>query len=263
MVIDGKKIASEIIENLKKRGAPKKFLAAFLIGSDPASESFIKQKEKISKELEIDFRLYKFPESVSEVELKLKISDVSKDKSCGGLILQLPLPAGIRKENIISAIPPEKDVDALNGDIVLSPAVGVVEEILKATRYKIKETRAAVVGLGFLVGKPISEWLKGKCAEIYLLDIGSDFSVLKRADLVILGTGQAGLIKPEMLKDDALVIDFGYGTADGKVCGDFDVSGLQVTSYKLRDISHTPTPGGTGPILVAKLFENFFKLATL
>jgi 5,10-methylene-tetrahydrofolate dehydrogenase/methenyl tetrahydrofolate cyclohydrolase len=141
---------------------------------------------------------------------------------------------------------------------VLPPAVGVVEAVMKNTKYQIQNAACAVVGLGSLVGQPVSTWLKGKCREIYLLDKGSDLSLLKNADVVVCGAGVPGLVKPEMLKDNTLVIDFGYGLKDGKPSGDFNPSD---TRYEiLNTIYYTPTPGGTGPILVAKLFENFFLL---
>ena len=262
MVIDGKKIAEDIIGRLKKKGAPAKFMAAFLVGGDPASVSFLKRKEKMAKELGVDFRLYGFPGNMSQDDLRNEILKFAADENCGGIIVQLPLPSGINRDAVLAAVPAEKDVDTLRGNLVLPPAAGVVDEILKATSCKIQDKRAAVVGLGFLVGRPISEWLKGKCAELDCLDMGSDLNSptgeLKQADLVILGTGQAGLIKPEMLKDGALVIDFGYGMKDGKISGDLDV--LKIENCKLK-IDYTPTPGGTGPILVAKLFENFYNLA--
>ena len=255
MVIDGRKIASGIAEQLKKQEVPKVFLAAFIAGDNSASLSFLKQKENMANELKIDFRLYKFLEKISEKEFQKEILKSVADEKCGGIIVQLPLPTGIDRDTILLTIPAEKDVDALRGNLVLPPAAGVVEDILKATGYRIQEIKVAVVGLGFLVGKPVSEWLKGKCAELYCLDIGSDLSVLKQTDMVILGTGRAGLIKSEMLKDNALVIDFGYGNIGGKISGDFDSTNVPDSIY------YTPVPGGTGPILVAKLFENFFALA--
>ena len=113
------------------------------------------------------------------------------------------------------------------------------------------------MGLGALVGRPIALWLMGKCAHLDLLDKGSDLDVLTNADFVICGVGEAGLIKPANLKEGAGVIDFGYYYfKDGKLSGDLDT-----TSPDLERLSfYTPTPGGTGPILVAKLMENFYKL---
>lgn len=262
MIIDGRKIALGIIERLKKQSVPQVFLAAFFVGDDKNSESFLKQKEKIAKELGVDFRIYKFPENISENDLKEEILKIVSQKECCAAIIQLPLPSNINRQNILNAIPKEKDIDVLSdkslGGNILPPAVGVVEEILKTLNYKLETKKIAVVGLGYLVGQPISKWLKGKCAELYCLDIGSDLAVLKQADLVILGTGQMGLIKPDMVKNDALVIDFGYGMVNGKISGDFG-SELLVPGLESL-VSYTPTPGGTGPILVAKLFENFYKL---
>ena len=243
-------------------------LAVFLIGDDAASASFVKQKEKIAKEIGVDFRLYKFSESIGQDGLRKEILKIAKHKTCGGAIVQLPLPAHIDCQYVLNAISREKDIDVLGEralgafytgrNPVLPPAVGVVQEIVEncilSADWRIENYRVAVVGLGFLVGKPVSVWLKGKCAELYCLDIGSDLKILKQADLIILGTGQAGLIKSEMVKNDALVIDFGYGMSGDKISGDFNPMSVS------ESICYTPTPGGTGPILVAKLFENFFKL---
>jgi methylenetetrahydrofolate dehydrogenase (NADP+)/methenyltetrahydrofolate cyclohydrolase len=264
MVIDGRKIASEVLENLKKKEGPKRFLAVFLVGNDPGSESFIKQKEKIAKELGVDFRLYRFPENISQDELRKEISKVAEHKTCGGAIVQLPLPPHVNRQYVLNAVPREKDVDVLGEralgafyagrNPVLPTAVSVLEEILRDMNYEMKDKKVAVVGLGFLIGKPISEWLKKKCAELYLLDSRSDLGILKSADLVILGTGQAGLVKPEMVKNGAMVVDFGYSMVNGRVSGDFEAPSGET------NVVYTPTPGGTGPILVRKLFENFFKL---
>lgn len=234
-------------------------MAAFFVGNDKNSESFLRQKEKTAKELGIDFRVYKFPESISESSLKEKILKIVGQKECYGAIAQLPLPSHINRQDILNVIPLEKDVDVLSeksfGSKILPPAVGVVEEVLKTLNSKLEIKKIAVVGLGFLVGKPVSDWLKGKCAGLHLLDIGSDFSVLKDSDIVISGAGKAGLIKLEMLKENALVIDFGYSTdSEGKIRGDFEAPPGEWKVF------YTPTPGGTGPILVAKLFENFYSL---
>lgn len=254
MVIDGKKIAGEIITELEKRSVPKKFLAVVLIGDDAASASFVKQKELIACELKVDFRIEKLEADVSESVLIEKMKELGKDESCGGVVLQLPLPPHVDREKVIAAIPPGKDVDALRGEsVVMPPAVGVVEEILLTTHYSLSTKTAAVVGLGFLVGQPVAKWLKDKVGELITLDIGDDLTRLKSADVVILGIGKAGLIKPAMLKHSALVIDFGYSMGNSALRGDFDPEGAE-------NVTYTPTPGGTGPILVAGLFENFYAL---
>lgn len=273
-IIDGKKIGQEIIEELKKRPKPEKFMAAILVGDNPASANFIKQKEKTAKELGVDYRIYNLSPDLKNDDLRAEVGRIAAQKTCGGVIVQLPLPQHINKHYILNVIPREKDVDVLGEralgafytgrNPVSPPAVGVVEKILVSCHLSLVTLNVAVVGLGFLIGKPIAAWLMGKAKDIMLLDKFSDLSVIKNADVVILGTGQAGLIKPEMLKDGAGVIDFGYSitqiNADRKmvISGDFDSSSLSTQNPSLA--FYTPTPGGTGPILVAKLFENFYEL---
>lgn len=270
--IDGREIAQKIIDDLKNRKTSGKILAAVQSGSDAASTSFLAQKEKAAKELGVDFRLYKFPAELSQDDLRKEVGKISALSRVGGVIVQLPLPKNVDAQYVLNAIPREKDVDVLGEralgafytgrNKILSPAAGVVEELLQTTNYELQTKKVAVVGLGQLVGKPIAVWLMKKCKEIYLLDKDSDLNILKQADLVISGAGQAGLIKPEMLKENGSVIDFGYSTENGKISGDFYSS--NVSNFKFLDSSfYTPTPGGTGPILVAKLFENFYTLNNL
>lgn len=264
--ISGDEIAKKIIDELKSKPVPKKILAAVLVGKNETSINFIKQKEKVAKELGVDFRLYEFKEDLKNDDLRKEIGRVANQKPVGGIIVQLPLPKEINAHYILNAIPPEKDVDVLgeralgslyNGrSLILPPSVGVVEQIIKSYAINLKSRKVAVVGLGFLVGKPIAVWLMGKCSEIYLLDEGSNFEILKQADLVISAVGKKNLFSAENLKEDTVVIDFGYDVdKNGKMQGDFNAE-----FNKAKGINYTPTPGGTGPILVAKLFENFYKL---
>ncbi len=262
MIVDGKKIAEEIMENLKKREKPKRFLAAFLVGEDPASLKFIHQKKKIARELNIDFRVYAFPENIKQDGLRKKIVKVGKHKTCGGMIVQLPLPDHINRHYVLNAIPREKDLDVLgeralgafytNRNSISPPSVEVVKEIMKRKELDLKKNVITVLGLGFLIGKPIAAWLSGQCPNLILLDKGGDMGLLKKADIVICGTGSPRIIQSRVLKEKAFVIDFGYSLEKGNIVGDFDPENSEV--------DYTPTPGGTGPVLVAKLFENFFIL---
>lgn len=268
MIIDGEMIAGGILNELKIKPKPQKFLAVILVGQDTSSLSFLKQKEKIAESLGVDFRIYKFPNEIKQDPLRKEVLKIANHKTCGGVIVQLPLPEHINRHYILNVIPREKDVDVLSEralgafytgrNPVLPPAVGVVETILKTYNLQLTTLKTAVVGLGFLIGKPIATWLIGRCSEIYLLDIGSNLEILKQADLVITGVGKASLIKGVMLKHNTLVIDFGYSQKDGGISGDFDVESLVIS--RQSSVIYTPTPHGTGPILVAKLFENFFSL---
>jgi len=267
MPIDGRALAKKIIERLKAEPAPKKIFAAVLVGNDPASLNFLRQKEKTAKELGVDYRLYNFQADLKNDELRRRVGELALSKSVGGAIVQLPLPEHINKHYILNIIPKEKDVDVLgeralgafytDRNPVLPPAAGTVEEILRTHDFKLNEKTVAVVGLGLLVGKPIANWLSRKARTLYLLRQGSNFGVLREADLVISGTGSPGLIKPSELKPGAGVIDFGYfWGGEGKISGDLDMSDQALDKLGF----YTPTPGGTGPVLVAKLFENFYEL---
>lgn len=263
--IDGKEMAKNITDRLKGGPAPQKIFAAVLVGDNAASESFVGQKEKAARGLGMDFRIHRFPQASTNDFLREEIGKLANASRVGAIIVQLPLPTHCNPRYVLNAIPPQKDVDVLgeralgafyNGrSLVLPPAVAVCEELFAHEGVELQEKKVAVVGLGTLVGKPIALWLLKKAKEVYALDQMSDLALLKQADIVISGVGKAGLIKPEMLKQGAGVIDFGYSfDEEGKIRGDFDVDALYEDGW------YTPTPGGTGPILVAKLMENFYML---
>ena len=269
--LDGKKIAAAILGRLAPLPVPKKFFGAVLVGDDASSVSFLAQKEKIARQLGVDFRLYRFPVTVKNDELRREVGKIAEHKTCGGVIVQLPLPDHLNPHYILNAVPPEKDVDVLGEralgsfyvgrSAVLPPAVGVMEEIFAERRIVPAEHAVAIVGLGLLVGRPIANWIMRRAKQTILLRRTSDIGLLCHADIVVLGTGRAGLVSPDLLKEKVGVIDFGYGTIDGKYSGDFDVRTLADGGMRTRAGSwYTPTPGGTGPILVAKLFENFYRL---
>lgn len=192
-------------------------------------------------------------ELMSQDELVEDIRHWCMQPTVGGLTLELPLSAKYNREKVLNFIHKSKDVNCLNScaEAIMPPAVAAVKKIIKDIKYNLKDKTAAVVGYGILIGKPIAAWLGDKVKNLLVFDSKSDLCLLAKADLIITGVGKKGLIKPEMLKDSAGVIDFGFG-------GDFDASGEDVNKLSF----YTPTPGGTGPILTACLFENFYKLNT-
>lgn len=273
--VDGRQMAAEILEDLKKLPKPEKIFAAVLVGDDPRSISFLKQKEQVAKALGIDFRLYKLDPKLGNDGLRRAVRELVEKKSVGGAIVQLPLPEGVNPSYVLNAVPREKDVDVLgeralgafynNRNPVLPPAVATVKTILGKVSAKggsasggnvdLTKSVVAVVGLGKLVGKPVGLWLTGKCKELHLLGRNSDLAILSTCDVVVSGVGKAGIIRADMLKGGAGIIDFGYYYfPDGEVSGDFNSEDAEHLSF------YTPTPGGTGPILVAELFRNFYKL---
>ena len=257
MIINGLKIANEILAELKKLPKPDKKLVAILVNDDPASISFLKQKAKTAEHLGVDFQILNFPKDIRETQLISEIEALNNNQRIGGVIVQLPMPDRLDRAAVISAIVSKKDVDNLkNGNLVVAPAVAVVEEILSRLKFSLKGKKSAVVGRGLLVGEPVANWLKKHDTLVANLHTENfDENVLRKADLIVSGAGQPGLIKGGAVKKDSILIDFGTGFLDGKSKGDFDFE-----SCAKKALVITPTPGGTGPILVAKLFENFYKL---
>lgn len=266
--ISGLEISREIVESLKKVVKPSKAMAAVLVGDDPISANFVNEKKKIAEELGIEFRIIKFPGDLSNADLRIEVNKIAGDQSIGGVVVQLPLPKHVIRHEILKDIPASKDVDVLGSSAVahfyageegiLPPACAVVEDIVRRYGIDLAKSRVAVVGSGLLIGKPVSLWLMHKAKDILVLGHRSDLSqALRDADLVVSGVGKAKLITSGMLKAGASVIDFGYDYSGGKLVGDFDHSDEAVL---IGIKCYTPTPGGTGPILVAKLFENFYKL---
>ena len=272
MRIDGKKIAEKIISDLRKLPKPDKMLAAVLVGDNPQSLSFLKQKEKMAQVLGVPFHLYRFNESISEIDLTAEIKKIGDDPEIGGIIVQLPLSAHYDRDNILSAINPKKDIDAMTpegGKFVDPLPVAVIKDILSNQNLEISNLSVAVVGRGFLVGKPVMMWLDSIGKKYGLFHSKSDISEIRNFDLIITGVGKGGLINPEMLKGGAGIIDFGYDFVEiktgkekvwNKIRGDFDASSFEHSAFNIKTTWYTPTPGGTGPILVAEIFKNFYKL---
>lgn len=276
--IDGKKIAENIIGRLKDLGvSTDKRMAAVLVGDDKSSLSFLKIKERVARELGVVFDLYHLSSVITQDELEEKIRTLSNDEKVGGIIVQLPLPQRFNVDQVLSNINSAKDVDALtNGALVESPAVGTVKEILKEINWDWKDPPSPkasaghsknilVVGKGRLVGQPIIRWLRSspeQCRRITIADSKTtDLNkLLSEADLIISGVGKENLIDLNLLKDGAVAIDFGFPPDIQKLEIAAPQGGASLASETGGKIFYTPTPGGTGPILVAKLFENFFNV---
>lgn len=266
-IIDGPAIANELIMALRQKPIPKTFFAGILVGDNAASASYQAQKANVAATLGIDYRLYRFPDTITNDVLREKVRAIATHTTCGAVIVQLPLPAHLNRHYIMNVIPREKDPDVLSErslgafyagrNPVLPPAAATVEELLRRMQCEVREKTVAIVGMGFLVGRPVASWLMGKAKEIIIVQEGSDFSAIASADIVITGAGAPGCVEASMLKRGAGVIDFGYGkNAEGRVSGDFNPSGTDAAGVAF----YTPTPKGTGPVLIAKLFENFYRL---
>ncbi|HVV39424.1 MAG TPA: bifunctional 5,10-methylenetetrahydrofolate dehydrogenase/5,10-methenyltetrahydrofolate cyclohydrolase [Candidatus Paceibacterota bacterium] len=238
MILDGKKIAEDILAEIGDALRGKKL--GIVVGSqDPATESFVRIKTRIASRLGVE---------VVHGELSELV------QSCDGIIVQLPIE---NAEGLLARLPGDKDVDAMGpAPRVRPPVAGAVAEILMRHRVDVSGKKAVVVGAGRLVGQPCAALLRelGAGVSIVTSKKGS-LDELKTADIVVLGAGEPGLIKPEMLKEGVTLIDAGTSEAGGKLAGDADPVCAEVASI------FTPVPGGIGPIAVAMIFKNLLELS--
>ena len=255
MRIDGKKIAQNILFGLLRMPAPKRRMVAVLLGDNQASASFLRHKAAVAQSLGVAFELVSFLGREQQADIENAIRSFTADISVGGIVIQLPVPKKYDKDVFIRAIGAMKDVDNLSGVAsVLSPAVSTVESVLTSCGKRFADYAAVrIVGNGFLVGAPIARFCAANGIPHMIADIGTkDLEGFVRAgDLVITGVGKTGVVNPDWLTDGVAVIDFGYPP-------DFDQDSLARNKGRLA--FYTPTPFGTGPILIAQLFKNFYFL---
>ncbi len=255
MRIDGRKIAEGIYEGLKYLPIPQRRMIAVLVGGDKASASFLARKAAAAQSLGIGFEIVSFSGIELEEDIARSITLFAKDSLVGGIVLQLPVPAAYNRDVLIRAIGIVKDVDNLSGQAsVLPPAVLTVQAVLASCGKKIFDYNSIrIVGNGFLVGAPIARF----CGQIGIpYEIANSKtenleSFVRGGDLVIGGVGKASLLNADWLRGGAGAIDFGFPP-------DFSQELLAQNGGRLA--FYTPTPYGTGPILIAKLLENFYFL---
>lgn len=272
ILLDGRKVADEMLENLKKEVEDLKnknihpYIVVILVGKNPASLSYIKQKRKACEKTGIKWEQIDYEESVTTEELIKKIHELNERKDVHGILVQLPLPKNVYSPDVFKAIEPKKDVDGFTayniGKMFLStefehlppctPA-GVIE-LLDYYKIDLKGKDVTVVGASNIVGKPLSTMFLNRNAtvttcHIFTKDLKSHTI---NADIVAVGVGKQNLITADMVKDGVIIIDIGCNKKeDGRLCGDADFESI---SKKASYI--TPVPGGIGPMTVAYLMKN-------
>lgn len=269
-ILDGKKLAAEIkaqlkveVSDLKEKGIVPG-LAVVLVGNNPASLIYVKNKEKACQELGINSEVINFLETVSGKELIEKITELNNNKNIHGILVQLPLPKQIDALKITAAIDPQKDVDCfhpqnigklfLNNPLFLPCTPAGILELLKKNLIEILGQDITIVGRSNIVGKPLALMLINAGATVTICN--SKTRDLKAkcalADILISATGQAGLITADMIKQGAVVVDVGISrNADGKLQGDVDFEAVSEIASAI-----TPVPGGVGPMTIAMLMKN-------
>jgi methylenetetrahydrofolate dehydrogenase (NADP+)/methenyltetrahydrofolate cyclohydrolase len=264
-IINGKKIAENILKKLKtevSRAKSVPVLAVVLVGDDKPSATYIRNKEAAAKAVGIKFLLYKFPASISEEQLIGKIRGI-QNQALDGIIIQLPLPRKFDKKKVLNELKPQIDVDCLSwvslGKLVIAdnhlvpPSPGAVLEILKFHKINLTGKHVVLVGQGDLIGKPLTNILIHMPVTLTTCnkETRNLGKITREADILITGVGKKNLITGDMVKKGAVVIDAGVSFSDGKMYGDVDFASVSKKASLL-----TPTPGGVGPITVAKLLEN-------
>ena len=251
MIVDGRVIAEGVYARLPKKALK---LGIIVGEASPVIDSFVKIKQKAAERLGVELVREELPEGAATADAVAAV--IALAAKTDGIIVQLPLPKQIDVEEVLAAIPPEKDVDGISAAPMVRPPVAeAVKEILEFAYVDAKGKKAAVVGSGRLVGKPCASLLAELGASVRVLTHGDSLDALKDADIVILGAGETGLVKPEHLKKGVILIDAGTSETSGKIAGDAEASCADVASI------FTPVPGGVGPIAVAMIFKNLFVLA--
>ncbi len=271
MNIDGTTIANKVLGQVTEeiRNSGKELhLVAVVVGDDPGLKKFVELKKKAAESIGIQFSAYKFDgdaEKQKEVVATLKF--LADDPSVNGILIELSLPPGWDTQKILDLVPDAKDVDVLsslaqkdfynNTAKILPPAVGALKMVIDEHKVSLKGKRVAVFGQGMLVGKPIAHWLKQQGATVDRIDENTPnperYSL--NADVIISGVGKPGLIREDMVKDDAILIDYGFGKKGSKMLGDVN---FEAVSKKASLI--TPVPGGMGPLVIAAVLQNLVEL---
>ncbi len=273
VLIDGKKVSGEIrnrlaeeVQELKKKTGKTPGLATVLVGDDPASAVYVRNKNKICGELGFQSFEQKLSSDTSEEKLLQLVEELNANKDIHGILVQLPLPDQIDSEKILQAIDPNKDVDGFHpinvgklvvGNALLTPCTptGIIE-LLDHYDIEISGKHAVIVGRSNIVGKPVSMLLLQRNATITICHSRTQNleEVTRSADILVAAVGRANFVTEEMVSEGTVVIDVGINRVDGKLTGDVD---FEPVSKKASYI--TPVPGGVGPMTIALLMENTLK----
>ena len=270
-IIDGKALSQVVKDEVKAevlaleaKYGRKPCLAVIIVGENPASQVYVRNKVKAAAYTGMESRLVELPADISEEALLQQIAILNDDPLTDGILVQLPLPGHIDEEKVIDAIAREKDVDGfhplnvaglwLGKDCIVPCTPAGIMRMLDSIGVELKGKNAVVVGRSNIVGKPVAKLLLDRNATVTIAhsrtgDLGE---VCRSADVLVVAVGKAGLVTGDMIKPDAIVIDVGMNrNADGKLCGDVDYASAEPVSSWI-----TPVPGGVGPMTIAMLMKN-------
>lgn len=269
-IIDGKAISQAVKDEIRQRTAElsakgiNACLAVILVGEDPASQVYVKNKKKACEYCGIKSLSYELPADTTEEKLLELIDELNERSDVNGILVQLPLPKGIDEDRVLDAISPDKDVDGFHpvnvgklsigkkGFVSCTPA-GVIQ-LLKRSNIDISGKECVVVGRSNIVGKPMSMLLLQENGTVTVCHSRTKNlkEVTKRADILVVAIGKPKFIDASYVKEGAVVIDVGiHRQDDGKLCGDVDYASVEPVASAI-----TPVPGGVGPMTIAMLMYN-------
>ena len=279
VLLDGRAIAAQIRDEISlevneflENSGITPTLAAVLVGDDPASEVYVRNKRKACEDAGIESKLHRLPDDVSQDELLELVARLNKDDEVHGILVQLPLPRHINQTRILDAVHPLKDVDCFHPDNVGRLSQGRprflpctphgVQQLLHRGGIAVAGKEVVVVGRSEIVGKPMAMmlWQRESClgssaanATVTLCHSKTAglAEVTRRADVLIVAIGRPKFVTAEMIKPGAVVVDVGIHRVDGRLCGDVDFDSVKHVAGRL-----TPVPGGVGPLTIAMLLRN-------
>ncbi len=265
-ILDGKRLAEPIIAELKEEIQNKNIktkLTVLIVGNNPASEIYVGIKERECKKTGIDFDLIKFPEDIEQKEVLSVIEKLNLDSEVTGILVQLPLPEHIDENIVINSVDSLKDVDGftpfnlgrlvIDDEIIIPATAKACIEFIRSTGINISGKHAVVVGRSKIVGKPVVHALLKENATVTVchtktLNLAEH---TKNADIIIAAAGSPSLIKADMIKEGAIVIDVGITKTSDGLKGDVDFEEAKKVAGYI-----TPVPGGVGPMTIAMLLKN-------
>ncbi|MBE6563864.1 MAG: bifunctional methylenetetrahydrofolate dehydrogenase/methenyltetrahydrofolate cyclohydrolase FolD [Ruminococcaceae bacterium] len=276
-IIDGKAISAQIREEMKQEVVRLKEqgicpgLAVIIVGEDPASKVYVRNKKKACEEIGIYSVVHELSEQTSEEELLALVRQLNGDERINGILVQLPLPKHLNSDLIINNISPNKDVDAFHpfnvgkimiGDYDFLPCTPAgVMELIERSGVDVNGKNCVVVGRSNIVGKPQAMLLLQKNGTVTICHSRTKnlAEICRSADILVAAVGKEAIITADMVKEGAVVIDVGMNrNAEGKLCGDVDFAAVEKKASFI-----TPVPGGVGPMTITMLLKNTLKAATL
>lgn len=273
MIIDGKKISldikNEVKQQVEKLNPLQPALAVILVGDNPASAVYVKNKKIACGYVGIRSEAFELPQQTSENELLNLIDRLNKDNTINGILVQLPLPKHIDEEKILLAISPDKDVDGFHPYNVGSMMIGKdtflpctpagIIQLLKRSNVEIQGKNCVVIGRSNIVGKPVSQLLLNENGTVTICHSKTKnlAEICKRADILVVAIGKAKFVTAGMISKGVVIIDVGMNRDEnGKLCGDVDFDACKDIAAAI-----TPVPGGVGPMTIAMLMKNCLKAA--